>query len=157
PLGKSWEDMPRPAEGQLALIGGGIGIAPLAAYAGELPKWEYDFYAGFKSSSYGLKGVQPKNLYIATEDGCEGCRGRIPDLLDPAKYGAVYACGPEPMLRAVAGACKKAEVPCFISMEKRMACGAGACLGCTVETTQGNKRCCADGPVFSAEEIIFND
>ena len=61
------------------------------------------------------------------------------------------------MLKAVANACRDSDVPCFISMEKRMACGVGACLGCTVKTTGGNRRCCADGPIFNAEEIYFDD
>jgi NAD(P)H-flavin reductase len=94
-------------------------------------------------------------MVIATEDGTAGRKGRIPDMLDPAKYAAVYACGPEPMLRAVGVSAKQAGVPCFISLERHMACGVGACLGCTVETTRGNRRCCADGPIFNAEELGF--
>ena len=92
---------------------------------------------------------------IATENGKEGLKGRIPDFLEAEKYSAVCACGPEPMLKAVAEKCKKAGTPCFISLERHMACGAGACLGCTVKTINGNRRCCADGPIFNAEEIIF--
>jgi NAD(P)H-flavin reductase len=61
------------------------------------------------------------------------------------------------MLKAVAAKCKATGVPCFISMEKRMACGVGACLGCTVHTVSGNRRCCADGPGFKAEEVIFDE
>jgi NAD(P)H-flavin reductase len=60
------------------------------------------------------------------------------------------------MLKALASLCKTREVPCFISMERHMACGVGACLGCTVRTTQGNRRCCADGPIFRAEEVLFD-
>jgi NAD(P)H-flavin reductase len=59
------------------------------------------------------------------------------------------------MLKAVAAKCKAAGTPCFISMERRMACGVGACLGCTVATVKGNRRCCADGPIFNAEEVLF--
>jgi NAD(P)H-flavin reductase len=57
------------------------------------------------------------------------------------------------MLKAIAEKCRAAAVPCFISLERRMACGVGACLGCTVETARGNRRCCAGGPIFNAEEI----
>jgi NAD(P)H-flavin reductase len=60
------------------------------------------------------------------------------------------------MLKAVAHLCKTQEVPCFISMERHMACGVGACLGCTVRTVQGNRRCCVDGPMFRAEEVLFD-
>jgi NAD(P)H-flavin reductase len=136
-------------------MGGGIGIAPLAAFAAELAPETYDFYAGFRSASFGLGDLKPRSLVTAIEDDGGGLRGRIPDFLDPAKYRAVYACGPEPMLRAVAAACGKAGVPCFISLERRMACGTGACLGCTVKTLGGNRRCCTDGPVFPAGELVF--
>lgn len=140
----------------LALIGGGIGIAPLAFLARTLSAG-YDLYAGFRSRSFGIAGLEPRTLVLATEDGCEGCRGRIPDYLDPRGYGAVFACGPEPMIRAVAAACGKIGTTCFVSLERRMACGVGACLGCSVATRAGNRRCCVDGPVFDAAEVIFND
>jgi NAD(P)H-flavin reductase len=94
---------------------------------------------------------------IATEDGTMGHTGRIPEFLDPSGYAAVYACGPEPMLRAVAVSAKQAGVPCFVSLERHMACGVGACLGCTVRTARGNRRCCADGPIFNAEEVFFDE
>jgi NAD(P)H-flavin reductase len=61
------------------------------------------------------------------------------------------------MLKAVAAKCKAAGVPCCVSREKRMACGVGACLGCTVKTVSGNRRCCADGPIFKADEVIFDE
>ena len=154
PLGNAWGDM-LSGEGPIALAGGGLGIAPLTAFAGELEPERYDFYAGFRSASFGLEGLQPRSLIVASEDGSTGRQGRIPDFLEPALYRAVYACGPEPMLKAVTAACKRAGVPCFISMERRMACGTGACLGCTIQTISGNRRCCADGPIFKAEEVIF--
>jgi NAD(P)H-flavin reductase len=123
-------------------------------------------YAGFKT---GFKKMEEKHLLlgpamleaektiIATEDGKEGQKGRIPDFLEPENYAAVCACGPEPMLKAVAVKCKAAGVPCFVSMGRVMACGVGACLGCTVHTVNGNRRCCADGPIFNAEELIFDE
>ncbi|MFA6505502.1 MAG: dihydroorotate dehydrogenase electron transfer subunit [Treponemataceae bacterium] len=141
----------------LALVGGGIGLAPLAFLARTLKPASYDLFAGFRSSSYGIDGLQPRTLVLATEDGCEGCRGRVPDYLDPCAYGAVFACGPDLMLRAVVSACAKAGTPCVISMEKRMACGVGACLGCTIATKSGNRRCCVDGPIFDAEEVLFDE
>jgi NAD(P)H-flavin reductase len=159
PLGNWWplpptdSAAPRP----IALISGGIGVAPLAALAFELAAGGYDFYAGYRSASFGLEGLTPRDLVVASEDGCEGCRGRIPDLLDPGRYAAVYACGPLPMLKAVAAKAAAAGVRCLVSLEARMACGVGACLGCTVRTTAGNRRCCADGPVFDAREVLFDE
>jgi NAD(P)H-flavin reductase len=162
PLGNSWGDDLAKVDAPVALIGGGIGVAPLAAFARELDrlgKRVYDFYAGFRSASFGLEDLCPRRLYVATEDGKEGHCGRIPDLLVPHSYKAVYACGPAPMLKAVAALCKAVAVPCFVSMEQRMACGVGACLGCTVKVHGNggsqNRRCCADGPVFNAEELVF--
>ncbi len=141
----------------LALVGGGIGLAPLAFLARSLPAGTFDLFAGFRSRSYGLSGLEPRTLVLATEDGCEGCRGRVPDYLDPCAYGAVFACGPDAMIRAVVAKCAAVGIPCAVSLERRMACGVGACLGCTVATTSGNRRCCADGPIFDADEVIFDE
>jgi NAD(P)H-flavin reductase len=141
----------------VALVGGGIGVAPLAFLARSLPSRSFDFYAGFRSASYALDGLEARTAVVATEDGCEGCRGRIPDFLDPASYSLVLACGPAPMLAAVAGKCAQAGVPCRVSLEARMACGVGACLGCTIRTKSGNRRCCADGPVFDGAEVVFDE
>ncbi|MDR2371461.1 MAG: dihydroorotate dehydrogenase electron transfer subunit [Treponema sp.] len=173
PLGNTWKEfLPGPAgqagknaggsadsggEKKIALIGGGIGVAPLLALGTELPPDSFDFYGGFRSASFCLEDVAARSVIIASEDGSEGEKGRIPDFLDPAKYAAVCACGPEAMLKAVAARSAAGGVPCFVSMERRMACGVGACLGCTVKTKNGNRRCCADGPVFPAGEIVFDD
>jgi NAD(P)H-flavin reductase len=160
PLGNGWKDfLPGNTNSPIALIGGGIGLAPLAAFASELPEVPFHFYAGFRTLGAAEDDLLGPFLYsretvIATEDGSRGRKGRIPGFLDPAKYSAVYACGPEPMLRTVAASCEKAGTPCFVSLERRMACGVGACLGCTVKTTGGNRRCCADGPIFPAAEVF---
>ena len=168
PLGNAWTDFLPPVKnsGPIALIGGGIGIAPLNALLCESTGHIFDLYAGFRS---GFGSIEEKQallgpailkagkMILATEDGTAGMKGRIPDFLDPKQYAAVCACGPEPMLKAVVEKCKADKVPCFISMEKRMACGAGACMGCTVKTASGNRRCCSDGPIFNAEEVIFDE
>jgi NAD(P)H-flavin reductase len=174
PLGNAWTDfLPGAGEKPIALIGGGIGTAPLLALpAEEPPGVSFDFYAGFRTAfktgeeRYALLGpaalLPPGRLTLAFEDPAAPLdsphdrRGRIPGFLDPAPYAAVFACGPEPMLKAVADKCRAAGTPCYISLERRMACGAGACLGCTVRTIAGNKRCCADGPIFPAGELIFD-
>jgi NAD(P)H-flavin reductase len=194
PLGNAWTDFPAKAAGGKkvpALVGGGIGVAPLLALARELSEntagtekeefCGFDFYAGFKKGfacedllkeasaarrlvlafEGGIGGETPRGRGWGAAEGCApGGRlspsihcGRIPDFIDPVDYSAVYACGPEPMLGILAARCRTAAVPCYISVERRMACGVGACLGCTVETRGGNRRCCADGPIFSAGEI----
>jgi NAD(P)H-flavin reductase len=175
PLGNTWaEFLPPVADNRvLALLAGGIGIAPLKAFAAELEAAgrRYDFYAGFRKAFDNeeerneFPGAAPAGSSghcIAFEDpGAQangsGKRGLILDYFDPAPYAAVYVCGPEAMLRTAAAKCEAAGIPCVISMERRMACGVGACLGCSIETTKGMRRCCADGPVFNAGEIVFNE
>lgn len=157
PLGNYW---PLPKENQrVGIFGGGIGVAPVAAFASTLPKKSYDFYAAFKSGSYGLDYILPKNLVITTDDGSVGKKGMITAAVDSKiikeKYDVVYACGPVPMLACVQEMCREAGVQCYLSMEERMACGVGACLGCTISTKDGNKRCCKDGPVFDGKILDF--
>lgn len=163
PVGNTFpvqSDNPGGKKNKVCIIGGGIGIAPVAGFAGTLEPHSYDFYACFKTGCYGLEGLSPARLSISTDDGSCGTKGMLPNILcadelRQNKYTAVYACGPEPMLRYVQRICKETGIPCYLSMEARMACGMGACLGCTIQTTQGNKRCCKDGPVFLGEELVF--
>jgi len=167
PRGNAWTDfLPNICEKPIALIGGSLGIAPLNALLCEAPGRSFDLFAGFKNGFNSQEerdallgtAVNAKNIIIASEDGKTGQKGFITDFLEPEKYTAVCACGPKPMLKAVAEKCMaKGRVPCFVSMESRMACGVGACLGCAIKTVNGNRRCCADGPIFKAEEVIFDD
>jgi len=157
PLGNTWAQMDSNADtSPIALVSGGVGIAPLLLYACELGKRPFDFYAGFRTGSFGLEKIKPRSLTIATEDGSQGLKGRIPDFFTPSGYRAVFACGPEPMLKIVGDACIASEIPCYVSLEKHMACGVGACLGCTVKITGGNRLCCKDGPIFNVEEVCFD-
>jgi NAD(P)H-flavin reductase len=173
PLGNTWaEFLPPQADNRaLALIAGGIGLAPLKAFARELKAAgrRYDFYAGFKKAFNNeeerkeLLGAVETSVHCAAfEDPGVQAKGSdksglILDYFDPAPYAAVYVCGPAAMLRAAAAKCGAAGVPCFVSLERRMACGVGACLGCGIETAKGMQRCCADGPVFNAGDIVFNE
>ena len=162
-LGPCGNVFPLPDKNEkICIAGGGIGIAPVAGFAKTLPPKSYDFYASFKSGAYGIENISPKNLVITTDDGSRGIRGMISaalttQVLKEKKYSLVYACGPEPMLRYIQKICAEAGVKSFLSLESKMACGMGACLGCTVKTKSGLKRCCKDGPVFEASEIIFEE
>ncbi|WP_296010539.1 dihydroorotate dehydrogenase [uncultured Treponema sp.] len=156
PLGNSFEK----TDGKICLCGGGIGVAPVANFASSLPTKSYDFYASFKSGSYGLENIEPEKLVITTDDGSVGIHGMVTaaltsDTIKKEGYSAIYACGPTPMLAYIQKIAKEAGVKCFLSIEKKMLCGAGACLGCTVRTKEGNHRVCKDGPVFNAEILEF--
>lgn len=142
----------------VAVAGGGIGTAPLLYLchrlhaAGRTP----DFFAGFRDEPYGLDAFAPlvNSIALATDSGAAGHHGLVTDLLAPERYGIVLACGPDPMLRAVAAKCKATGTPCLVSLEKHMACGLGACLGCTIHTAGGPRTVCKDGPVFPAQEVF---
>ena len=146
---------------KVLIIGGGIGVAPVAGFAETLPPKSYDFYASFKSGSYGLENLKAEKIVITTDDGSVGIHGMLPaalteDTLKAGNYEAVYACGPTPMLAYIQKICKAAGVKSWLSMEAHMACGVGVCLGCVIDTTEGKKRCCKDGPVFDGDILLFN-
>ncbi len=159
-LGPLGNVFPKPESGKALIIGGGIGVAPVAGFAESLKDKTYDFYASFKSGKYALENIKPKKLVITTDDGSEGIHGMLPaaltvETIKAGNYSVVYACGPTPMLAYVKKTAEEAGVLCYLSMEARMACGMGVCLGCTIDTTEGNKRCCKDGPVFDSRIIKF--
>lgn len=150
---------------KLCLISGGVGVAPISCLAEELTRQgiQFDFYASFKGKPYGLDYVKNSGtrLFIATESGEEGARGMLPVIFDSStiereNYSAIYSCGPTPMLRYVKDIAEKAGVTCYLSLERRMACGVGVCLGCSVKTVNGIKRCCKDGPVFLASDLVLD-
>ena len=137
------------------LAGGGIGVAPLFGLskrllaAGKTPVAVLGFNTAedvFYENEFKALGVQ---TVIATADGSRGTRGFVTDAL-PERFDAVCACGPMPMLKAL---CAKTDKPGQISLEARMGCGFGACMGCTIDTVNGPKRVCREGPVFGRDEI----
>ncbi len=144
------------------LIGGGIGIPPLLALAERL-NCEKHIIAGYKDELFLCEELSKNGkLMIATEDGSAGTKGNVLDAIKANDISAkvIYACGPKPMLRAVKQYALEHQMEAWISMEERMACGVGACLGCTCKTTEkdghsqvNNKRVCKDGPVFLAREV----
>ena len=103
-----------------------------------------------------------KEVYLCTDDGSLGRHGfvdaQVKDILEQDKtFTAILACGPKPMLKNVARVAAEYGVPCQVSMEERMACGVGACLGCAIQMADGTmKHVCKDGPVFNAEEVDWD-
>lgn len=145
------------------LIGGGIGVPPILQLAKER-KGKSIILAGYRNSETFLKEDFEKygELHIATEDGSVGTCGNVMDAIEKEGLNAdiIYACGPMPMLRAIKKYAKGKGIKAYISLEERMACGVGACLGCVCKTTQknhhsnvNNARICTDGPVFEAGEV----
>ena len=137
------------------LCGGGIGAAPLYGLArrllaaGQTPVAVLGFNTSadvFYENEFKALGVQ---TVIVTADGSYGVRGFVTDAL-PEVYDTFCACGPLPMLKAL---CAKTDKPGQISLEARMGCGFGACMGCTIDTVNGPKRVCREGPIFGREEI----
>ena len=147
--------------GAVALVGGGIGTAPLLQLAAELAAQgaNVDFYAGFRDEPYRIEafGAVCRSVHIATDSGRHGHHGFVTDLLNPAQYTAVCTCGPEVMMKKVAGLCLRAGVPVYVSKEAKMACGVGACLGCTCKSKNGGVSVCKDGPVFEGSVLYALD
>ena len=99
-------------------------------------------------------------MFISTDDGSLGFKGftteYLPKILEDHKYDAIIVCGPDVMMRGIARIAREHGIPCEVSLEKRMACGLGACLSCSIDTTEGKrKKVCKDGPVFPAEEVFL--
>lgn len=153
-------------ERPVLLIGGGIGVPPLL-YTAKAQKKAHAVL-GFKTESAIILRNEfynaCENLMITTDDGTFGAHGTIEKpteiLLSQNNYSAVMACGPKPMLKTAARLAKEAGVPCWLSMEERMACGIGACLVCACKTKGENEEekfshVCKDGPVFPADYIVW--
>ena len=145
----------------VALAGGGVGVPPMLFLLKELTRSgiNADVFIGFRQKSAMAQyfKAHTANLYIATEDGSDGLKGNVLDALRPVskQYDALLACGPIPMLEALAEYAHSKNLPCQVSMEERMACGVGACKGCVVKTVVGYQVCCAYGPVYDSREVIW--
>lgn len=140
------------------IVAGGIGVAPFVKLVkefnaknikptmiyGEQAKANFVYLDFFKENT---------NLYLTTDDGSLGFKGNAVAFLKENKlsFDKYYACGPTPMLRAL----KEYNANGYLSLEARMGCGFGACMGCSIKTTSGYKRVCKEGPVFLASEVIY--
>ncbi len=149
------------------LIAGGIGVPPMVELAKKLKEngtKQIISVIGYRDRNLFLKEELEKysTIFVATEDGSAGTKGNVMDAIREHKLMAevIYSCGPKPMLRAVKEFGIENEIETQISMEERMACGIGACLGCVCQSVEvdehshvHNKRVCKDGPVFDAREV----
>jgi len=144
-------------KGKIAIVTGGIGIAPMNYLIKSIKNINMDIYAGFRDETYCTENFNNlvDNVVVATEDGSAGEKGYVTDYFHPEDYDLVLCCGPEIMMDKVILMCREKKIPLYVSMEKRMACGIGACLVCTCKTRFGNKRTCKDGPVFKGEDILL--
>ena len=160
PLGNGF-----PLEGEKTIVvGGGIGVPPMLELAKQL-KGSVTAVMGYRNDDLFLADEfidAAADVIIATDDGSVGVHGTVVDAMKENELTAdvIYACGPKPMLRGVAQYALEKGIKCYVSMEERMACGVGACLGCVCQSKEvddhshvKNKRVCKDGPVFLSTEV----
>lgn len=147
------------------LIGGGIGIPPILQLSKEF-QGEKQMILGYRNQDLFLIEEFEKNgeVLVATEDGSKGVKGNVLDAIKQSGVEGqiIYACGPLPMLKALKEYAKEKQIPAYLSLEERMACGVGACLGCVCNTSKkdhhshvNNARICTEGPVFLADDIMI--
>ncbi|MFT3982697.1 MAG: dihydroorotate dehydrogenase electron transfer subunit [Lachnospiraceae bacterium] len=144
------------------LVGGGIGIPPMLALAKQL-SCEKEIIVGYRDELFLQEELaEYGRVTVATEDGSAGIKGNVIDAIKKKGLSAkvLYACGPTPMLRGLKQYAAENGMEAWLSLEERMACGVGACLGCVCRSKEQdshslvhNKRICKDGPVFLAEEV----
>ena len=152
--------------GKAIVVGGGIGVPPMLELAKQLPG-DVTAVLGYRTDDLFLADDfidAAGEVIFATDDGTVGVHGTVVDAMkeNALKADVIYACGPKPMLRGVAEYAASISAKCYVSMEERMACGVGACLGCVCESTEvddhshvKNKRVCKDGPVFLSTEVVL--
>ena len=143
------------------LVGGGMGLTPLLFFAAAHPNVSVLMGGRTKEEVFWEEIYRPhvRECFITTDDGSYGTQGFVttllPELLKGGTYDGVAVCGPPVMMECVAGIASEYGIPCEVSLEKRMACGLGACLSCAVDTKSGRRKVCKDGPVFPAGEVYY--
>ncbi|MBQ3337224.1 MAG: dihydroorotate dehydrogenase electron transfer subunit [Selenomonadaceae bacterium] len=155
-LGNGYSDF----GGKILLAGGGMGMAPLLCAA---EKFSADVLIGGRTRGevvFWQEEFRPlvEKIFITTDDGSYHKKGFVtdflPEILAAENYSAILTCGPEIMMRGVARLAAEKNLPCEVSFEKRMACGLGACLSCSIDTVDGRKKVCKDGPIFDARKVF---
>ena len=169
PLGKSF---PLPGKDATpVLVGGGSGFPPLHFLAQREGSKAHFFIGSRNKECLPPTGIMKSfrevtsKVHVATEDGSVGVRGMSTDILnafltkmEKKTHLVIYACGPHAMLAAVSRIAAEHAIPCYVSMEERMACGLGACMGCSIPMKAGGyKRACKEGPVFDSKEIDWSE
>ncbi len=153
--------------GNYVIVGGGIGVPPLLGLAQKL-KGNIRAILGFKHEPILVKDFEALGVtvHVATEDGNVGYKGNVIDILNNENITAdmLFSCGPKPMLKALNTWCENKEIPLQVSLEERMACGIGVCVGCvckekddTAKDGWNYKKTCTDGPVFMGSDVIWDD
>lgn len=164
PLGTPFA-MPPAKTKQVVMIGGGIGVAPFLILSDILKKKKYELvllYGGrTKGHVYPMKEFKQNGckVYVATDDGSVGKKGRVSELFSKITLNPqttyLYTCGPHAMMAAVQKFAREHNLRGQAACEEIMACGLGACLGCSIKTTKGYKTVCYDGPAFDLQEVVF--
>lgn len=152
PLGNGFK-----IEGEkVAVVGGGIGIAPLLYLCKKLKSVNkhVEVFLGYGTKPYLTEEFEKiaDKVSIATEDGSVGHKGYVTEIIG-RDFDTLYSCGPNLMMKSLKSLniCDRE----YYSLEARMACGIGACLGCSIKTVNGMKRVCHEGPIFSKDEVIL--
>lgn len=165
PLGNGFTIKEIPENKNVIVVGGGIGVPPMCGVTSCYRNVKA--IIGFRSKDKVILEEDLKRLgadvTVCTDDGSYGYNGVVTNPLEEElKKGTaamIYACGPTPMLKAVVNSAKKYNIPCEVSLEQRMACGVGACVGCACNINRNGEnlvlRVCKDGPVFNGEEVVF--
>ena len=144
--------------GRVILAGGGVGAPPLYLLAKRLLAAGRDVTAalGFGTAEEVILADEFSSLgvktLVTTIDGSFGEKGLVTSVIEPEKYDCMYACGPIPMLKSLYNGF---DLPGAFSLEERMGCGFGACMGCSIQTLSGPKRVCKEGPVFDRKELLW--
>lgn len=159
PLGNCY---PEP-QGDFIAVAGGIGIASLLPFLKRFKNRAYFFYGARNKKELVMLNetrVLSKEVFIATDDGSEGQKGFVTEILKNSLLIThyllpIYACGPNSMLNELAGIAADKGIKCYVSLEEHMACGVGACLGCVIKTVSGYKRVCKEGSIFDIKDILW--
>lgn len=149
--------------GKTLLVGGGIGVFPLLELSKKLGK-NCSVLLGFRSKADMMMTDEfakyADNVFVATNDGSCGYKGLVTDVLknivSSNKIDGIFVCGPTPMMKATAQIAVEYNIPAQVSLEERMACGIGACVGCVCTINGQRRRVCKDGPVFNASEVEWD-